>query len=110
MEHRIARIITIGTYLGVGLLAVGVVLLLAAGISPLDSPPPLEPGAALEALVTLQPEGFLWLGIVIVIATPVARVAAALVGYAEAGDRRMALVSAAILAVIGLAVLTGTLV
>jgi uncharacterized membrane protein len=107
LEGRVARVLTVGTLLAVGLLAAGSVLLIASGRSPLDIAPPFDPARILADLVTLQPVGFLWLGLVVVIATPAARVAAALVGYSRQGERAMALVAGLVLVVIALGVATG---
>jgi len=108
LEWSIARLLTIGTYISVGLVAIGTILLIGGGRSPLDAAPVLDPGGLPADLVGLQPAGFLWLGILGVMATPAARVVAALIGYARAGERRMVLVSALILVVIAIGVVTGT--
>jgi uncharacterized membrane protein len=108
LESSIGRLLTIGTYCSVGLIAVGTVLLIGSGRSPLDVAPFLDPGRLAADLLGLQPAGFLWLGILGVVATPAARVAAALVGFSRSGERRMALVAAAILIVIAIGVVTGT--
>ena len=108
IEHTIARLLTWGTYIGVAALAVGVILMLAAGISPLDPAwPPLDVRAIPADLLALRPAGYLWLGLLVVIATPPARVATALVGYVAVRDRAMALVSVGILVVIAAAVVVG---
>ena len=104
LEHSIARLLTVGTYLSIALLAIGFVLMLARGISPLDTAPAFDLRAIPAHIAALDPIGFLWLGLVVVVATPSARVAAALLGYARTGDRRMALVAVCILVVIGLSV------
>jgi uncharacterized membrane protein len=59
-------------------------------------------------LVALRPAGFLWLGMVAVVATPAARVVASLVGYARRGERDMMLIAGLILVVIGLSVTLAT--
>ncbi len=105
LERSIARLLTVGTYASIVLLAIGFVLMLAAGISPLDGAPPFDAAAIPADILALQPVGFLWLGLIVVVATPAARVAASLVGYLRQGERRMALVAVAILVVIGLSVL-----
>jgi len=108
LEHTIARLLTWGTYLGVALLAIGVLGMLAVGISPLEPAwPPFDLGAIPGELLALRPIGFLWAGLLVVIATPPARVAAALFGYARSGQHTMAAISAAILVVIGAAVVLG---
>jgi uncharacterized membrane protein len=108
LESSIGRLLTIGTYGSVALIAIGTILLIGAGRSPLDAAPALDPARLPSDLLRLQPAGFLWLGILGVIATPATRVAAALVGFARSGERRMALVAAAILVVIAIGVATGT--
>jgi uncharacterized membrane protein len=108
LESSIARLLTAGTYVSVALITIGVVSLAAAGTSPLDVAPAFDLTRLVPDLIALQPAGFLWLGILGVIATPAARVAAALVGYARSGERPMLVVSALILLVIALGVLSGT--
>lgn len=100
-EHRLGRLLITVTYVAALLLAVGVVLMLIAGISPLDGGPPLDPGRLVADVLGLAPAGFLWLGLLAVIATPVSRVVGAAVGFTRAGEPAMAVVSVVILAVIG---------
>jgi uncharacterized membrane protein len=104
LDHAIARILTIGTYVSVGLLAIGVALMALDGISPLAAPPTLDLSVLLSQIRSADPVGFLWLGLIVVIATPTARVAASLVGYLRDGERAMVFVSIAILVVIGTSV------
>jgi uncharacterized membrane protein len=103
-ERRLGRLLIAVTYFAVALLLIGVVLLLAAGVSPLAGGPPLEPGRLVSDLLALEPAGFLWLGLLAVIATPVSRVLGAAVGFARRGEPLMAAVSLAILVVIGVGV------
>ena len=107
LERSIARLLTGGTYLSIGLMAVGVVLMLAGGISPLAPAPPFEPAEIPADIMALRPVGFLWLGLLVILATPVARVAASGLGFALGGERRMALVALAILIVIAVGVGVG---
>ena len=107
LDRAIARLLTWGTYLSVGLLAIGVVLMLAAGVSPFDPAPAFDPAAIPGQISALNPLGFLWLGLIVTIATPLARVVASLVGYLAGGERRMALISVAILVVIAVGVAVG---
>lgn len=105
LDLAIARLLTVGTYVSIALLAVGAAAMVAAGTSPLDAAPGFVIGRIPADLAALRPEGFLWLGLVVVIATPSARVAASLVGYIRGGDRIMAVVSVLILGVIALSVI-----
>jgi uncharacterized membrane protein len=104
LERSIARLLTIGTYASVALLVVGVVLMLASGIGPRSGGPAFDPTTLVPDLLALRPAGFLWLGLVVVVATPAARVLASLVGYVRRGERSMTIVAALILVVIALSV------
>jgi uncharacterized membrane protein len=103
-ERRLGRLLIAVTYLAVGLLLLGVVLLLLAQVSPLAGGPPLEPGQLVRDVLALDPAGFLWLGLLAVLATPVSRVAGAGVGFLRRGEPLMAAISFAILVVIGVGV------
>ena len=105
LDRTIARLLSAGTYLSVSLLAIGVVLLLATGRSPLDgSAHQLDLAQIPADILALRPEGFLWPGLLVMIATPAARVAASLVGYARSGEWEMVLVAILILGVIAVGV------
>jgi uncharacterized membrane protein len=104
LERSVARLLGAGTYASIALLAAGVVAMAAAGRSPLDAAPGFDAARILPDLAALKPEGFVWLGIVLVVATPSARVATSLVGYMRRHDRSMAVVSILILGVIALSV------
>jgi uncharacterized membrane protein len=104
LDRSIARLLTFGTYASVALLAAGVLLLLVWGISPLAGAPPFDPGLIVDDVLHLRPIGFISLGLIVVIATPAARVSASLVGYLRRGERGMAVVAVLILAVIAVSV------
>ena len=104
LERSIARLLTAGSYLSIALLAVGFGLMLANGIGPLSPGPTLDLGAVPSDLVALRPTGYLWLGLIVVVATPASRVMASLVGYLRRGEPRMAIVAMLILIVIALSV------
>jgi uncharacterized membrane protein len=105
-EERIGRLLIALTYVSVALLTVGVGLLLVAGISPLAGGPDLEGAALVSQVTALGPAGFLWLGLLAVIVTPISRVVVAAIAYARTGDWAMVGVAAAILATIILGVAT----
>jgi uncharacterized membrane protein len=104
LERVIARLLTVGTYGSVALLAIGTALMLAGGVQPLTAKPPFDIGQIGDDIVHLRVQGFLWLGFIAVIATPASRVVASLIGFARGGERLMAVISALILAVIILSV------
>jgi uncharacterized membrane protein len=108
LERSIARLLTVGTYASIALLTVGFALMLASGISPLTGTPRFDPGSIPADILALRPLGFLWLGLIVIVATPSARVVASLVGYARSGERPMVYVSIAILVVIALSVTLAT--
>jgi uncharacterized membrane protein len=108
LDRTIARLLTVGTYVSIALLAAGVAAMVAASISPLDRAAGFDLSRIASDLGRLRAEGFLWLGLVVVIATPSARVLASLLGYVRAGDRIMVLIAALILAVITLSVIIGS--
>jgi uncharacterized membrane protein len=103
-ERRLGRLLITVTLVAVALLTAGVALLLVNGISPMAGGPPLDTGTLLADVGMLAPAGFLWLGLLAVIATPVSRVVAAAIGFVRAGEWLMALVAAAILVIIALGI------
>jgi uncharacterized membrane protein len=104
LEKSIARLLSGGTYLAIALLVIGFGLMLVNGISPLDTAPPFDVRQIPADILALRPTGFLWLGLIVVIATPSSRVIASLIGYARAGERPMVIVATAILVVIAISV------
>ncbi|HEY7828445.1 MAG TPA: DUF1634 domain-containing protein [Candidatus Limnocylindrales bacterium] len=108
LEQQIGQVLSRGAWLSVILLAIGVAGMAIRGIEPLSSPPPPFDLANLgSAIAGLEPVGFLGLGLVAVIATPVLRVVLALFGYLRVGDRRMAAISLGILAILAASVVIG---
>ena len=104
LERAIARLLAVGTYAAIGLLVLGLASMLAASIQPLSGGPAFDPGRLMPDLVGLQAAGFIWLGLVVVVATPSARVLASLVGYARRGEPIMAAIAGLILVVIAVSV------
>jgi uncharacterized membrane protein len=99
--ERVSGRLLIGvTYVAVGLLVIGVVLMVANGIAPLDPAPTFDPGTLGASLLALDPAAFLWLGLGAVIAAPIGRVIVAGVAYAADADWLMLGISIAILLVI----------
>jgi uncharacterized membrane protein len=102
LEALIARILVVGLWLAMGLILVGVALMLSTGTDPLDhgAIPPFDLAQIPSEMLALQPAGFLWAGIVLIIALPIGRVIVAGVGFLTAHDRRMALISLLVLLVV----------
>ena len=105
-DRTIGQLLIAVTYLAGALLLIGVLLMLAAGISPLSGGPRLDVGSIVADIASLQPAGFLWVGLITVIATPITRVIAAAVGFGLVGEWRMVLIAVAIVGVIGLSIVT----
>lgn len=102
LEALIGRLLVVGTWLAMGLVLVGVVLMFATGVDPLahGAIPPFSIGQVVADLVALRPQGFLMAGIVLIVALPIGRVIVGGVGFLAAGDRRLALISLAVLLVV----------
>ena len=110
IERTVARLLIVGTYVSLALLVVGVLLMAIAGRSPLDPPAhDFDPALLVGDILAGRPDGVLWIGLVVLLATPSARVAASIVGYVRSGERAMAWVGLAILAVVGCGVVIGVL-
>ena len=108
LDRTIARLLTVGTAIGIVFLVIGVVQLIASGGSPLDPPVHgFEPANIVPDLLAGVPDGALWLGLVVLILMPSARVAASLIGFLRSGERWMVAISAAILVVIAAGVAIG---
>jgi uncharacterized membrane protein len=109
LEPALARVLQVGTYASMALIAIGVVLMLATGTSALAGGPPLVVGRIVPDIVAGKAEGFLWLGILGMVATPLLRVIGALVGFWRRGERRMVLVGFLVLVVVAIGVIVGLL-
>ncbi|MEO8437710.1 MAG: DUF1634 domain-containing protein [Chloroflexota bacterium] len=105
-ERRIGRLLIGATYVSVGLLVIGFVLMMADGVSPLAGGPQLDlPGLGAQ-LVALDPAGYLWLGLLAVIATPIGRVIVAGIAYAREAEWLMVGIALGILALMIVGVVT----
>ena len=103
--EAVSRLLSRGTYLIIGLVALGTVMALAAGRRPLERPGPRFDGLELiYDLFSLRPEGFLWLGLALTVALPTARTATAFAGFLRRGERRASLVAGGVLVMLGLSI------
>ena len=107
LEARIGRLLTVGTLASMALIAIGVVGMVLTGRSPLDEPPTFDLARVPGDLLALRADAFLWLGLIGIMATPAARVAAAGVGYVRGRERGMALVALLVLLVVAFGVVAG---
>ena len=102
IESAIARLLIGGTYAAIALVLVGVVAMLAAGIDPVThgQRPAFDLGRIPADLAALRPEGFLWAGLLVVLALPLGRVVVSGIGFYRGGDRGLSVVSLAVLLVV----------
>jgi uncharacterized membrane protein len=103
LETIAARLLTLGTRIALGLILIGVVGILLKGIDPFapGAFPPYALTAIPSQIAALQPEGFIWAGLTVLVALPLGRVIVSGAGFLAAGDRRLALISVLVLLVIG---------
>jgi len=108
LESRIGQFMVWGVYTAMMLIVVGIVLAGIQGIDPLDHAlePALDPLDIIRAMLALQPEGFLWAGILLIIAIPIGRVVVAGVGFLATGERRFAVISLLVLLVVLISIVT----
>ena len=109
LETALAHVLQVGTYVSIGLILIGSVLLLAEGVSPIAGGPALSLDRLAGDVLALRPAGFLWLGILGVLSTPGLRVLRALFGFWRLGERSMALVAVLVLVVIAIGVFVGVM-
>jgi uncharacterized membrane protein len=110
LDRTVARVLQVGIGASMAMLAVGVVLMVTHGVDPLGPGPAAFSLAEIPSgLASLDPAAYLWVGLIIAIATPSLRVVASLIGFARTGQRRMVLISVAILVVIAVSVATASL-
>jgi uncharacterized membrane protein len=109
LAERLARILKVAVWVGVGLLIAGAALAFARdGQLPVE-PPPLTRVPAEAA--AFEPAGLLTLGVLVLLAGPIAGVVYLLAAFIARHERRYALVSALLLAILAtsgaIALLTG---
>jgi uncharacterized membrane protein len=108
LDRTVGRLLSIGTYVSILILAIGCILMFAYRIDPLAGGPPLQPGLIVDDITNLRPAGFIWLGLLALLATPIFRVVVSLAGFVSRGERTMSIVAALILVVIALSVVLGS--
>jgi uncharacterized membrane protein len=100
-ERSIGRLLIGMAYVAAGLLTIGLALMFVNGISPLDQGPPLDPATLASQIAALDPAGFVWLGLLTIVAAPIGRIILAAIAFARDGDRLMVAISIGILVVLG---------
>jgi hypothetical protein len=101
----VGAVLSRGTWLIIGLVGLGTIMMLGAGRQLLQRPgPPFDPVELIVDLFSLRPEGFLWLGLVLTVALPTARTVVAFWGFLRQGDGRASLVAGGVLGLLALSV------
>jgi uncharacterized membrane protein len=102
VESVIGRVLVVGTYVAMLFILIGVLGMLVDSINPMSHAilAPFDLAAIPGDILALRPVGFLWLGILTVIALPIGRVIFAGISLLAAGERRLALVSLGVLLVV----------
>ena len=106
IESGIARLLTWGTRVALGLVFLGVAGMVLTGVDPM-APGALPAYSAARIpgdMLALRPAGFLWAGLTVLVALPLGRVLVSGAGFLAAGDRRLALVSLLVITVIAVSV------
>lgn len=103
IDRPVSRVLLIGMEISMALMLIGVILLITHTGSKFSTV--LPPAKALSECMKLHAQGWLSLGILALIVTPVARVIMAIISFAWIRDRKYALVSV----VVFTAMMTGLL-
>jgi uncharacterized membrane protein len=106
LESLAARLLTWGTRVALALVTAGVAGMIVSGVDPIRA---TAPGFSLTSIpgevLSFQPVGFVWAGLIVLVALPLGRVVVSGAGFLAAGDRRLALVSVLVLLVIAASIL-----
>lgn len=111
---RLASLMIAGVWLAAGLCSLGLAMSLVRG-EPRATLKPFtgvmgeltSPAAVLSAAARFEPRGLMALGVLVLIATPVARVAFSLVTFAMERDRVYVLITAIVLGLLGIGLFAG---
>jgi uncharacterized membrane protein len=107
LEPALARVLQTGTYVSMALVALGTLLFIGGGGSPLDGAPTVDLAHLPADLAAGRPTALLWLGVLGTLLTPGLRVVGAMIGFARAGEWRMAAIAVAIVVVVGVGIAAG---
>jgi uncharacterized membrane protein len=105
LNDAVHRILVIGLVISTALLLTGIILDLVTGRSlPTVT---LVPGQAFAAVIALRPSGFLSLGLLVLLVTPIVRVIGSIIVFVWERDWRFALVTSFVLIVMTVSIIVG---
>jgi len=113
VEKVVSRVLRIGVILSATIICLGLGLLAVKGIITnemrIDAaiPYPRDLGALLSGLLALDPASVIALGLVVLIATPIARVSVSIVAFALERDWRYVAVTALVLTILIAGIILG---
>jgi len=105
LNDAVHRILVIGLVISTGLLLIGILLDLVLGRSLPTAT--LAPGQVAGALLSLRPSGFLSLGLLVLLVTPIVRVIGSVIVFIWERDWRFALVTSLVLAIMIVSMIVG---
>ena len=106
LRHRVHLVLRAGVVLSGLLLAAGLALVLVGAGNPLDAAP-TSISAAVRGALRGDGVSVIAVGLLVLMATPVARVAILAAGWLLEGDRRYGAVAVAVLAILAVSVALG---
>lgn len=110
LQGWVTRVLRTGVVVMLVFLAAGLGLFVAGGGgSFLGSPAALAPGPVGALLSHVTPAGFLLLGLLVLVLTPLSRVVLSVVLFAASGDRSFTLITLFVLAILSATIIVGVL-
>ncbi len=110
LQGLVSRALRGGTVLSVVLVLIGMILVAVRdGPSLLTPPSAFSFGAMASGIVHLAPFGFLLLGLIVLVLTPVSRVVISVALFSASGDRQFMWLTITVLAVLILSVIVGVI-
>ncbi len=104
-ERAISAVLRYGSLISTLVMAAGIVLMLVEGASaPPASPHGIHFSLLIPALVRLQPRAVVELGVLLLLFTPIFRIAIAALSFALEGDYKYLLISLGVLAIVLLSI------
>ena len=110
LNHLLAYSLRIGVLVGAILSIAGLGFWAVRGFGPVDSASGSSVGSLLASAITGNPAGIVYLGVIILIATPIFRVALSVVFFAFEKDRKYVAITLLVLGMLVFALVSGAVV